>query len=427
MRVLCLLLGEKPERLQSLAESCLAFSPQIALSREAVFLEIGASRSLFTEKECIQRLKELLKSADWKAKMGLADNPASALAFARYGGASVEQLPVEALSEYLQPFAPEPFAGAEVFRKLGVATLGDFKKIPRVELPSRFGKPGLLAYERLLNANQVAWPRFRPEEKIQERVDFDCAAQIETFEPVFFLLKTAFQRIFLRLYARRQLLAAFTVTFHLNRLASHGTRARITEIRLPLPQGELKSVLSLSDERLRKELELRPLEDALEGVSITVADTAPNANAQRDFFSKVEEEREAWSSLVGRLQERLGPQAAFLAAPAPRLLPEASWKKTLDEKERGTFVETPLRPLRLLAPPLRLQRSGDWLVSADYRRWRFTSFRGPEKLQGEWWLEGFEREYFHVETTTDALWVFTAPVGKQEGSPRGLWLHGVYD
>jgi len=145
MRVVCALL-QPPERLQSLAEACLAFSPQIAVSREAVFVEIEASCRLFDASECIQRLKEMLELLEVSARIGVAPTVPEALAFARYGIDSLDALPVEALSDFLQPFAPVPLEGVEAFRKLGVLTLGDFKKIPRAEIPSRFGKQGLLAY-----------------------------------------------------------------------------------------------------------------------------------------------------------------------------------------------------------------------------------------------------------------------------------------
>jgi len=386
-------------------------------------VEIGASHHLFSEQECIRRLRELLEVLDLKASLGVADDVPTALAFARFGILERENLPVEALADYLNPFSPSPFEGAEVFRKLGVATLGDFKKVPRREIPSRFGKAGLLAFERLLNTGVVAWPRFVPEEKISERVDFECAAQIEAFEPVLFLLKTALQRVFLRLYSRRLKLAAFEVKFHLNKF-SNG-KERVSIILLPLPQSEPKSVLALAAERLMKELEAKPLEDSLEGVSVCVSDTAPFHDTQRDFFSRLEEERQMWAGLVGRLHERLGPQAAFLAHPMPRLLPEASWAKTLNEEHRGTLVDVPLRPLRLLDPPLRLRRVGDWLLSHT-KRWRFVAFTGVERIKGEWWLGGFERDYFRVETQEgEALWVYT--VVEATNGPKGLWLHGIFD
>lgn len=423
MQVLCLWLPTKRERLTALAEACLAFSPQVALGTESVFLEIEGSEHLISREECILRLKEVLQVLDLPARLAIARSVATAQGFARFGVSSRDALPIESLSDYLQPFAPEPFRGVELFHKLGVQTLGDFLKIPRRELPARFGKLGLLAYERLLEAERVAWPRFQPIEKLAERVDLDSAAQIATLEPVFFLLKTAFHRIFLRLYARREKLAACTIKLHLNKFSGRGDR--VTELRFPLPQGEVKNVLTLAAERLQKELELRPLEDALEGVSVFVTDTAPFPNTQKDFFSKVEEEREAWASLVGRLHERLGEQAAFLSIPQPRLRPEASWAKTLLEGLHGEAVSTPLRPLRLLSSPLPLRRVGDWLLAAD-KKWRFTAFRGPERLRGEWWLGGFEREYFVVETEVqETLWVFTAP--ESPTAPRSLWLHGIYD
>jgi hypothetical protein len=442
MKVVCALLSpEHAARAPALAEACLAFSPQIAVGSggavtgaaggAAVFVEIEASHHLFDQHECIRRLREMLELLEVSAKIGVAPTVPEALAYARYGVSETDALPVEALSVFLNPFAPVPASGFEPFRKLGVLTLRDFKKIPRAELPSRFGKQGLLAYERLLEAARVAWPRWAPAEVLEERADFDCAAQIQGFEPVFFLLKTAVQRIFLRLYARRLKLAAFTVTFHLNKFSA--VPERVSEIGLPLPQSEPKGVLMLAHERLSRELEQRPLEDALEGLTIRVTDTAPFREAQRDFFVKREEESLAWAALVGRLAERLGAGKAFLAAPAPRLRPEASWTKTLEESERGTAVPAPLRPLRLLDPPRRLQRLGDQLVSRerhDVHTWRFTGFRGPEKLRGEWWLEpgGFEREYFHVDTESgETLWVFTAPVSAQPDAPRGLWLHGVFD
>ncbi len=447
MRVVCLYTGPDCERREALAEACILFSPQVALGTDAVFAEVGASKKLFTEQEVIRRLQELLEVLEIKAspgtgaqvRIGLANDAPTALAFARYGIRSRDALPVEALACYLSPFSPQPFAGLEAFAKLGVLTIEDFMKIPRAEIPSRFGKAGLLAYERLLTASVTAWPRFTPPEKIFERVDFECAAQIETFEPVLFLLKSAFQRLFLRLYSRRLKLAAFEVKFHLNKFSSarDGIRDRSSVINLPLPQSDPKSVLALSAERLSKELELKPLEDSLEGVSLTVLDTAPFQEAQKDFFSRVEEETQAFASLVGRLEERLGRGGAFHAKPMPRLLPEASWSKTLDHEEKGTLVEVPLRPLRLLAPPQRLQRIGDWLLFAGRaggapcsgqtrRRWRFTSFTQVEKLQGEWWLGGFEREYFRVSTSGgETLWVYTESA--PEGGPRALWLHGFFD
>jgi hypothetical protein len=67
----------------------------------------------------------------------------------------------------------------------------------------------------------------------------------------------------------------------------------------------------------------------------------------------------------------------------------------------------------------------DQLISRE-RRWRFTGWRGPEKICGEWWLDGFDREYFHIDTASgETLWVFTAPLDGTD--TKALWLHGIFD
>lgn len=400
------------ECLPALAESCLAFSPQVALGEEAAFAEIGASQRVISPEEVITRLGAILKESGIQARVATAGDLPSALAFARYGTNRRESLPVEALADYFSPFRSAAFSAAPLFRKLGVDTLGDFLKVPRAEIPARFGREGWEAYERYLRAEQIAWPRFVPEEKILERADFDFASRIENLEPLLFLLRHVLYRIFLRLNARREKIVDFDLIFHLNRFSA--ARARVSPVRLPLPQSDQKALLQLLQERLGKELERRPLEEALEGVSLLVHATAPAHDSQRNFFSKAEEEREAFSSLMARLSERA---SVFSATPAPRLLPEASWRRSI-QPEKGEFVETPPRPLRLLPSPLPLRRQGE-ILSGIGRHWRILGFHGPERLRGEWWLGGFEREYYRVDTETESLWVFRAA--------GGLFLHGVFD
>lgn len=416
--IFCLHAPADPERLPALAEACLALSPQVAVGTESVFVETAASHRIFTTEECDARLREILALFGLPARMGAAEDPPTAQAFARYGIFARECLPVEALGDYLSPFAPAAFMPAALFRKLGLRTIGDFLRVPRAEIPSRFGREGLLAFERYLHAGATAWPRFRPAERVEEKVDLDFAAQIETLEPVLFLLKMVLDRALARLFARREKILEFDLVFRLNRFSA--LRERVSEVRLPLPHSDPAALLVLLRERLNAELSRRPLEAALEGLTLTVRATAPFLDAQRDLYSKAEAEREAWASLVARLRERLGGEAAFRAVPAPRLLPEASWQRSASA-QAGTTVPAPARPLRLLAPPLPLRRKGDTLLSAaePRRTWRIVAFRGPERLRAEWWLAPVAREYFRVETETDTLWVYSA-----EGA---LFLHGFFD
>jgi protein ImuB len=411
MLVLCVFPRHR-DCLPALAEACLAFSPQVALGEEAAFAEIGASHRVLSREDVLESLSAILKESGIQARVATAEDIPSALAFARYGLSHRESLPVEALADYFSPFRAAVFSPAPLLRRLGVETLGDFLNVPHAEIPARFGREGWEAYERYLRAEEIAWPRFVPEEKIAERADFDFASRIENLEPLLFLLRHLLHRVFLRLNARREKIAGFDLLFHLNRFAQN--RTRISQVRLPLPQSDPKALLQLLQERLGKELEKQPLEEALEGISLVVQATAPAHDSQRNFFSKAEEEREAFSSLMARLKERA---SVFSASPAPRLLPEASWKKSI-LPEKGELVDTPPRPLRLLPSPLPLRRQGEALNGAG-RQWQIRGFHGPERLRGEWWLGGFEREYYRVDTERESLWVFRAG--------GGLFLHGVFD
>lgn len=421
MVVICLLLRNDFSRLPALAEACVAFSPQVAVSHEAVFVEVAGSLRLFTLEQCFRRLEEVLNTFALEATIGSSADLPTALAFARYGVNDRERLPLEALNDYLSPFAPTEFSPAPLFRKLGLRSLVELMRLPPAEIPARFGKEGTEAYVKVREAKRIAWPRFVPPKAIAEKAELDFAAQIENLEPIFFILRGLIERIFYRLFSRGLMLQAFRLEFRLNRLARQGIRERIFAITLPLPQSDPKGVLGFLQERIAKELERQPLEEALESVELTVTETAPFRNAQRDFFSRVEEEKETWSALVARLRERLGEESAFLAAPAPRLLPEAAWKKSLEPGESALMPQVPLRPLRLLRQPIPLERRGNFL-RYQQKSWGIAGFTGPERLQGEWWLGGFAREYFCVDTLVgEKLWVF-----RETGNPA-LFLHGVFD
>lgn len=414
MRVLCVL-PLKPVKLASLAEACLVFTPQIAVGRDAVFFEIGASHRLFSEAECLRRLEGILAEFSVAARVGIGEDIPSTLAFARYGKTVKSELPIEALAEFLQPFHPEPYEEAELFRRLGISTIGQLLALPRAELASRFGKRALFPLERVLTAHLVPWTRFVPEEKLAERLDFDCAAQIDTLEPVLFLVKGVLDRIFLRLRARRRKLVSFDLLLHFDKFSA--AKARVFSFVFPVPQGDVLPVLRVAQERLHAELAKIPLEDALEGVSLIVGETGPFLDGQKNFFSRADEEKEAVGSLMAQLKAKLGDQASFLARALPRRLPEASWEKC-DKEQSHTVIPMPTRPLRLLARPVQMERRGNELF-VRRRKWVVKGFSAVEKLSGEWWLHFFAREYFRVDTDKESLWVFR--------SEQGLFLHGFFD
>jgi hypothetical protein len=83
-------------------------------------------------------------------------------------------------------------------------------------------------------------------------------------------------------------------------------------------------LLPILREKLDAEIRRHPFEAPIERVMLEVAESVPGAGTQADFFSKKEEEREAWDGLLGSLASHLGKERVFMAQPTPRYLPARS-------------------------------------------------------------------------------------------------------
>lgn len=147
-------------------------------------------------------------------------------------------------------------------------------------------------------------------------------------------------------------------------------------------------------------------------------ESVPGRGAQKDFFSRKEEQDEIIESLLGRLTHKLGQAAAFIARPIARHLPERSYERTLEvAPAREAPVVFPRRPSRLLPEPERISFHG----------LRVAAFEGPERISPEWWEQSevqaeAERDYYRVVLNDGAmLWVYREP------GTREYFVHGIFD
>lgn len=467
MRVGCIFfLSTLPEEgITRFAEACLRWTPQIAATAEAVFLEVGKCRGLYGEESLGLRLEPIARRFRLRFRLAFAADPATALAFARWGrGESpIDGIPIEALCDYVDPFGlnPEGLARparemASRLRKLGIVSVGQFRGLPAAELSSRFGKLGILVYQRILEADRIPWPRFAPRERIVERAGTEfCQGELSCFqelEPLLFALRPMLDRAMARLKGRAERASLIRLRLELERssVLPADDAAREWLVRLALPQGASLGILRVIREKLDLELRIRPLAAPVEELELEVVETAPGRGAQRDFFQAREEEIEAWNSLVARLTEKLGQDRVFVARIEERYLPEKGWVRALPahegegeggaESNAAAFRRLPPRPLRLLRYPEALRRSerafdgagvggalfvleaADGGPAFPRRRWQVLAVEGPEILSGEWWFRQFQRSYYRVRTRGgEQLWVFRSP-----GS-EAFFLHGYFD
>ena len=456
MRIACFYL-ESPlpqtETLHALAEACFRFTPQIALGERAVFLEIGASHRLFSEQLLTMRLDRLAKRFGFLSRVTFGGSAGEALALARYPSfLYARDLPLESLTGYAFPFvsergSPDPEAVkkiAELIRTLkllGLKTVGELATLPPPALASRFGKEALKlggcvrAEGPGRPGHGEAWPGFHPSPRVLEKAPVENS---ETLEAILFVLRGLADRIIARLYGRGERASVLNIRFDLVKWGSRCSESgkalrREFKLSLPLAQGSVSGLIPIMRDYLSQRLESEPFDAPVDSVQLEVLETVPSRSAQRDFFSKKEEEAETWDALVARLAQKLGKDRVFTAIPERRYLPEKAYSRSLKRASpgpKGQASEQPFwppRPTRLLAHPRILGTLGA------------SSLEGPERLSGEWWdsqYEGFNRDYYRLKTASgEELWVFlnrNMSRAASSGSPKSaeeevLYLHGYFD
>lgn len=421
LRVACIYLPPSTP-VQEFAESCLRFTPQIALGERAIFLEIGACHKLYSEASFVQRAKVLLSRFQTSGIIAIANDIPSAISMAVYGKSNRRDLPIEALEYYASPFHRDPLfqKAIEAFRHLGIETLGALLDLPRQSLGSRFHKELIFALHRIDTSMQIPWPRFIPKEKIFESTAIDSELQIATLEPIGFLLKRLVDKALLRVRGRGELASGVEIRVSQEKYSTIMEPLRAWPFDLAYPQATAISLMPILLERLDRALQKTPLEAPIRFLEFAVTQTSPGRGRQRDFFSNREEEFENFRSVVNRLSERLGFDRAFMASLVESYFPEKSWKKTL-EPPNVVKESLPQRPLRILSTPKKLRRLDDFFAYRG-KRWKIKEIFGPERLTGEWWFGEKERDYFRVVTYEgEQLWIYSL------GEAKEYFLHGIFD
>lgn len=442
-----------PTPLEPLAEACFRFTSRIALRKDrAIFLETGKSRLLYSAENLAARIQALCRRFALDPRLTMAADAATALALARHGETRPGQLPLEALVDYADPFRPSADLQKKIqgmvlsLRQLGLSRLEEFLNLPPAQLGSRFPAEAAQLWHRLRNGEVHPWPLFVPELKVMESADLrdlESGAGCENVEALSFHLKVLADRALSRLRGRGLRLAALELVLKLEARGGEPLTRRLL-LRLPLPQGSSLGLMRLLRDALAQEFGRRPLPSPAQGLELKVLDTAPLLDLQSDLFTRREEQREAWASLVDRLSQKLGPQKVYVAESVERYLPEASWKKGMREWEgvrnaecgmRQTLPGSANRPLLLLPRPQLLLKKEDQLFGHEGKSWKVLEAEGPERLNGEWWLDdkvaGFQRDYFRVTTGSGQhLWIFCTSL--KEPLPflereESFYLHGYFD
>ncbi len=407
-----------------LARWALGFSPLVSVEApDGLLLEVRGSVQLFGGLDAlVQRVEEGLRAWPLPALLGLAPTPRAALWLARAarsGRAESAAGLAGALATLPLAVTRWPARTLEDCTRLGVATLGELRRLPREGLARRF-TPALLAeLDEAYGTRPSPRRRYVAPERFEERLELPFELQTTAaLMPYCGLLLTALER-----HLRERGAATTTLAFT---LLHRDQRPACVRLGRALPATLATDWQALLGERLGRTVLAAPVRALVlrsgpavpaGGASGALEGCGPDAAAA---------EAEAFR-LLDRLRARLGDAAVSGVCLVPEHRPEAAFRRLRPEPrarrapaDDAVVPGTP-RPLWLIATP-------EPLAVQDGRpRWggalRLES--GPERIESGWW-EGFEvrRDYYVARTARGArLWIYRT---LDDGDGCGWFLHGVF-
>jgi protein ImuB len=318
----------------------------------------------------------------------------------------------------------------DALRALGVRTVGDFAQLEAGDVEQRWGDEGLTAW-RLARGDDPRRPVLaRPVEQLHVEMELGTAAA--TMEPVLFLVRPGVENLVTQLVSQGRSIASLAITLTLDdargALPTSQAHTVTREIRLPRPLARPAPLF----ERCRGLLDRWTLTAPVTAVRLTVLLTSPLAGEQGNLLDTSWRDPGAADAALERVRAELGPNVVVKPHARDGYAVERSgeWRDG-DESALGAQASNALSSPSPVHPSLRLLECAEKVdVDRDtYPRrifWRGRAIPvanavGPERLSGDWWNDGYSRDYWRCESDEECselvLYRDTA----------GWWVQGWYD
>ena len=415
--------AREAELMRGVAVALLRFSPQVALTDEAVVLvDVSASLRLFGGIRALRRgVLRALDAFGVTARIALASTGPGAWLLVRSRGSgalgprsferTLGRVPIETLP------AARPYA--EWFAGLGCNTLADLQRLPRTGLKKRCGVALLDAVDQASGAAPALYdwieipPTFDARLELPERV--------EHAEAVLFFAHRLILQMTGWLAARQLAVAHFMLALEYERGRTALAPAEI-DVALAEPTWHAEHLLRLLKERLAGVALAAP------AIAVRlVAKDVRTAEAVSDtLFPEPGGSAKDHAQLLELLVARLGAANVLRAAPAADHRPEeaARWVPIGDHAKSAAPASNLPRPAWLLDVPLPLPVRG-------HRPLYGTPLRmvSPAERIECGWHDGrvVTRDYFVAESE-EAIhyWVFRERIGVREDQTPRWFLHGLF-
>ncbi len=426
----------KPEverdALHELACWAYQFSALITLRDGGLLLETGASEALFGGRAPLdQRIARGLRELGYTAAFGHAATPRAAwlIALARRHGLSICDAPQAA--ELHAALAPLPLATLDwdtsttaTLHALGLATIGDVRRLPRDAFAKRFGTALLDDLDGALGHRPDPQPLFMPPEIFEAKIELP--ADVIDTERLMFPAHRLLRSLegFLRGRGAGTTELVFTAQ-HSPRRARPMAPTQIA-LQLAAPERDATRLAKLLAERLARitlpepAITLALRVDRLQpfaAINASLLPPAPGNGSGTD-----------WLQLAETLHARLGAERVFQLQLVDDHRPEYAYRivpLAVEVNERSVPPQaTPQRPLLLVEAPQPLACRQE---TPDYGG-PLALVAGPERIESGWWDLGaprrrtVHRDYFVARNPCgQTLWVY-----RDLAAPRGWFLHGFF-
>jgi|SRR5438874_409349 len=289
---------------------------------------------------------------------------------------------------------------AEILRilhKWGIHTLGQLAALDKEELRDRLGSEAVRFWERA-NGTATRLLKFvQPPEAFEESFEFDH--EIETAEPLLFMLRRFLEQLALRLSAIYLVAQELTlrISFSNSRQVRHGTGKQNYErvFKIPQPTNDVDLLFRM----LQTHLENFTSEHPIVSVALTAQPTRP-ASQQFGLFETALRNPQQLYETLARLSALLGSGRVGTPIKEETHRPDAfrmepfGWRQN-DEIRMSNDEENPTGEsryriaLRRFRPPARTSIfvSEHKHLESEKIRGRVVDQSGPFLLSGNWWDE----------------------------------------
>jgi protein ImuB len=417
------------ETLRGVATWALQFTPRVAISEEAVLLEVEGSTRLFGGKRAL-RDRVVQEGADQGVRaFAWATNSLAAQALARAGIENGFKRPLEDLLDSL-PMAVLSAVGPHhgTLSRLGCRTLGDVRRLPRGGISRRFDKGLLGAMDRAYGLQPEVHTWVDLPDSFEARLEL--MSRVEMAPALLFGARRLLLQMCGWLAARHCGTTAFTCKWSHDSMRSKdaGEGGELT-IRTAQPSRNLEHLCRLLAEHLAK-VELKaPVGD----LQLVATEVVSLIEKSRSLLPDEAQAGESLQLVLERIAARLGPERVLrpvltddhrlewmqMWQPVPKFVP----------RKAGDPINMP-QPTWVLPEPLQLATRGH----RPLYQGALHLLTGPHRVEGGWWHrlgEGEQATTGHVQRDywvalsehAGVLWVFQQRLASDE---TGWYLHGIF-